>query len=135
MSISDRQSDTLYSVDGEFLMSRCRMGLMGPQPPCAYCTTESTRKCDAPAVEGFKGRHGRCSRPLCKRHTMRVGEHHDLCREHATGDHVATLKAGDVAQGVWWEIVETKAVPIPGTGRPRDFRDRLPGIVDPDDEA
>jgi hypothetical protein len=47
------------------------MGLMGPQPPCAYCTTESTRACDAPAVEPRHGRHGRCARPLCELHTAR----------------------------------------------------------------
>src|SRR5687767_8507454 len=109
MSISDRQSDTIHSVDGKYLLSACRMGQMGPQPPCAYCTTESTLACDAPAVEPRHGSFGRCWRPLCELHTTRVGEQHDLCREHATGDHHSALKAGDTAQAVWWEIVETTA--------------------------
>jgi hypothetical protein len=133
MSISDRHSDTIHSFDGKYLLSACRMGLMGPQPSCAYCTTESTRACDARAVDPRYGRHGRCARPLCKQHTTQVGEHHDLCREHATSDYAATVRGGDVAQAVWWEIVETTAIPIPGTERPRDDSDRLAGVVDPDD--
>jgi hypothetical protein len=47
----------------------------------------------------------------------------------------AALKAGDTAERVFWEIVETKAVPITGTSRPLTFDDRIAGVVDPDDEA
>jgi hypothetical protein len=63
-----------------------------------------------------------------------VGDHHDLCREHAGGEHLAAIKAGETSQNVWWETVETKAVPIPGTARTRPEADRIRGVVDPDDE-
>ncbi len=71
---------------------------------------------------------------MCEAHAIRVGEHHDLCREHAGGDRLATLKAGDTAERVHWEIVETKAAPIPGTSRPLTSDDRIAGVLDPDDE-
>lgn len=49
MSISDRMGDTLYSVDGEPMVTACRGGDWPAMPPCAYCEEESTRTCDAPA--------------------------------------------------------------------------------------
>jgi hypothetical protein len=45
-------------------------------------------------------------------------KHHDLCREHAAaGDYSKLILRGETAANVWWEIVETKAAPIPGTTR------------------
>jgi hypothetical protein len=70
-------------------------------PPCAYCDSESTRTCDADGA----GPWGRCGVRMCETHTTRVGQHHDLCREHGVGDHLETLKRGDTAQNVFWEIV------------------------------
>ena len=51
---------------------------------------------------------------MCGRHSTRVGEHHDLCREHAAGDHLETIRRGETATNVWWEVVEKKSMPISG---------------------
>ena len=134
MSESNRNGDAIYAVNGEPMMTACRSPLGATRPPCAYCEKTSTRACDAPAAIRRQGRWGRCWRPMCEAHTARVGERQDLCREHAIGDQVATLKAGDTAHWVWWEIVETKTVPIPGTERALEASDRIPGILDPEDE-
>jgi Universal stress protein family len=66
-------------------------------------------------VLGAKGSSRRRLRLWALSRERCVGEHHDLCREHATGDHLETIKRGETATKVWWEIVETKAVPIPIT--------------------
>lgn len=126
MSDSNRAGVVIYSWDGKLMWIACSHGLHA-MPPCAYCRSESKRSCDAPG----RGAWGRCGLRMCEAHTTRVGEHHDLCREHAEGDRLATIKAGDLAQKIWWEVVETKALPIPGTYRPRK---PIPGVVDPDDE-
>jgi hypothetical protein len=126
MSVSDRHGDELYSVGGEPMTTACRFPTQRP-PSAAYCNTESTRACDA------AGR-GRCGTLMCERHSTKIGNHHDLCREHATGDHLETIRRGETATNVWWEIVETRAVSIPGTERPLSVADRIPGVVDPDDE-
>lgn len=99
-------------------------------PSCAYCETESTRTCDAKGA----GPWSRCGVRMCQAHTTRVGHNHDLCREHAAGDHLEAVKRGETAHHVFWEIVETTPVPIPGTERPLSEADRIPGVVDPDDE-
>jgi hypothetical protein len=130
MSMANRCADVHYSADGEVLFSACRGDRWPAMPPCTYCDTESTRTCDAPGAKFG----GRCGVRMCGTHTTRVGEHHDLCREHAQGDPGATLKEGDRSYHVWWEIIETKAVPIPGTARPLEPHDRIPGVRDPDDE-
>jgi hypothetical protein len=133
MSISDRNGDSLYRADGEPMVTACRLGR--PMPLCAYCSAESTRACDAPATVRRGSPWGRCGKRMCKAHAVRVGEHHHLCREHADGDPLATIKAGDTAANVFWEVIETKAVPIPGTSRPLTSDDRIAGVRDPDDEA
>jgi hypothetical protein len=115
MSESNRHGDVFYGVDGQPMFTGCRMFPTKAMPRCAYCEAESTRRCDA---EGA-GPLGRCGVRMCETHTTRVGQHHDLCREHGVGDHLETLKRGDTAQNVFWEIVEAKAVPIPGTERGR----------------
>jgi hypothetical protein len=46
-----------------------------------------------------------------------VGDHHDLCREDAAGDHLDTIRRGETAQNVWWEIVETLGR-VPGSAAP-----------------
>jgi hypothetical protein len=72
---------------------------------------------------------------MCLAHTTPVGQYHDLCREHAAaGDHRETIRRGETATNVWWERVETHAVPIPGTECPLSEADRIPGVIDPDDE-
>jgi len=56
-------------------------------------------------------------------------------RAHAAaGDHLELIRRAETATNVWWEMVETKAVPIVGTERPVAEVDRIPGIIDPDDE-
>ena len=72
---------------------------------------------------------------MCTEHTTRVGNDHDLCREHAAaGDHRETIRGVETATNVWWERVETHAVPIAGTERPLSEADRIPGVIDPDNE-
>src|SRR5688572_17873506 len=107
MSISDRNGDCLYGADAEPMVTACRFGM--PMPFCAYCSAESTRACDAPATVHRGSLWGRCGKRMCTAHAVRVAEHHHLCREHAAGDRMATIEAGDVAASVFWEIVETKA--------------------------
>jgi hypothetical protein len=128
MSVADRQGDCIYSSDGQPMVTACRFP--SPMPPCTYCDAESTRACDA---EG-RGRFGRCGTLMCERHSTKVGNHHDLCRGHATGDHLATIRRGETATNIWWEMVETKAVPIPGTEHRLFETDRRLG-VEPDDEV
>lgn len=131
MSESNRQGDAIYAASGEPMVTACRMGNGGrPMPPCAYCTAESTRTCDAEGSGGW----GRCAVRMCQAHTTRVGKHHDLCCEHAGGDQLETLRRGDTGQRVFWERVETTAVPIPGTERPLLEDERIAGAIDPDDE-
>jgi hypothetical protein len=89
MSISDRESDTIYDVTGRPMYTAWRMEMMDGQPPCAYCAEESTRACDTATSAPRQGRHGWCARAFCERHAMRLGKHHDLCRELATGDNSA----------------------------------------------
>jgi hypothetical protein len=127
MSESNRQGDTFFAAEGQPMVTACPMAPERPMPPCAYCETESTLACDADGA----GPWGRCGVRMCERHSTKVGNHHDLCREHATGDHLETIRRGDTAQNVWWEIVQTRAVPIPGTERPLSEADRISGVVDP----
>ena len=73
--------------------------------------------------------------PFARTRELRPCNHHDFCRQHATaGDRLALVRAGETATNVWWEMVETEAVPIPGTQRPLSEADRVPGVTDPDDE-
>src|SRR5262249_51859239 len=124
---SARHCATIYGVDGRPMVTACSAG---PTPACAYCDTESTRTCDA---EGA-GRWGRCGLRMCEAHTTRVGEHHDLCREHAAGDQTDAIRRGETSHHGWWGGIQTKAVPIPGTARRPSEMDRIPGVIDPDDE-
>jgi hypothetical protein len=129
MSASDRHGDCLYDTDGQPMLIACAVPRR--RPPCTYCDTESTRACDAPG----RGRFGRCGTPMCGNHSAKVGKHHDLCREHAAaGDHAEMIRGGETATNVWWEIVETKAAPIPGTAH-RLFETGHRLGVDPDDEV
>ena len=121
MSESNRAGDVVFAWDRKPMWIACRLDVEA-MPPCAYCRSESTRSCDAPGNGGW----GRCGVRMCKAHTTKVGEHHDLCRQHAQRDRLAMIKAGEVAQNVWWEIVETKAVPIPGPDRPQGTYDPIP---------
>jgi hypothetical protein len=114
MSESNRHGDVFYAVDGQPMFTGCRMSPTKAMPRCAYCGAESTRCCDAAGV----GRMGRCGARLCEEHTTPVGQYHDLCREHAEADHLETLRRGETAQNLWWEIVETRAVPIGKLQRP-----------------
>jgi hypothetical protein len=126
MSISDRRGDCFYTVDDQPMVTACHGDDWPAMPPCAYCATESTRTCDAPADRPRGSHWGRCGRRMCEAHSIRVGEHHDLCREHPGGDRLATLRAGDTAERVHWEIIETKAVPIRRAGTDLDHRSRAP---------
>ena len=84
MSESNRNGDVIYDAEGEPMVTACRGLFAGKRPPCAYCVAESMRACDAPAAVRREGRWGRCWRPMCEAHTLRVGTEHDLCREHAS---------------------------------------------------
>src|SRR5256885_2005327 len=134
MSESNRHGEVIYDADGRPSVTACRPPFAGRRPRCAYCEAESTRACDAPAARPREGRWGRCWRPMCEAHTARIGERHDLCGEHAVDDLAAVLRVGDRAHNVFWEVVETNAAPIAGIERPREPRDRIPGVLDPDDE-
>jgi len=126
MAIAGRSCETYYGLDGEALVIACT--IPAPRPSCAYCNEEGSRLCDAPG----KAEWGRCGQLMCQTHARAVGRYHHLCREHATGDHWATIRAGLTATNVFWEIVQTKAIPLPVGSRPP--RLKVPGVVDPDDE-
>lgn len=56
---------------------------VNPNDPCGYCGTRHAVLCDMPIHKGKDAKRYTCSRRLCARCAMKIGENLDFCPPHA----------------------------------------------------